>query len=581
VTSPDTGVMRILYDVAGNPVTKIENSAGSPSRSASRSYDGLDRLTLGNLPNDPDWVFTYDTDSSKNQKGRLAQASNGIVTSAYSYTDRGQVSLERTTMDGLLFDTTTTYDAAGQVATLTSPGGISTTTQYAGARPKRVDVTAGSATQSIENLAFYPFGPRARAELPPYDAAAPAGNKVISTRSYNLRGQVSEIDVTGPSSLVALDRSYTYDFTSGAPGPNDPGPNLDRVIDHRDGSESRFYFYDELDRLWKASDLSGAALFTYGYDAAGNRTSQSSASGATAYTYVSGTDRLASSTGASAQSYQHDAFGSRTYAGATAYAGIPTYVYDDANRLATLQSATPPPVTLTQYRYDAFGRRVAKILPTGAVYFFYDAAGQILAEATPRSGDTDLVRRYVFVEGELLGIVDRYDQNAGTPAWVPGLLSEIPQSLRPSPQLVLALAAALGAALLLPVPVRRRLVAAGLAATAVLSLGSAGDPPTGFRWVHTDVLGTPLAVTDSPTLPTLPKVIWRAKHEPFGQATVDADPDGDGTSFSLHVRFPGQYYDAETGLHYNFYRTYDPVTGRYLEADPIGQAGGSTPIATR
>ena len=299
-----------------------------------------------NLPNDPDWVFTYDTDFSKNQKGRLAQASNGMVTSAYSYTDRGQVWLERTTLEGLVFDTTTTYDAAGQVATLTSPGGISTTTQYAGARPKRVEVTAGSATQSIENLAFYPFGPRARAELPPYDAATPAGNKVISTRSYNLRGQVSEIDVTGPGSLVILDRSYTYDFTSGAPGPVDPAPNLDRVIDHRDGSESRFYFYDGLDRLGKASDLSGTALFTYLYDAAGNRISQSNASGTTAYGYVSSTDRLASSTGASAQSYQHDAFGSRTYAGATAYAGIPTYVYDDADRLATLQSATTPPVTL-------------------------------------------------------------------------------------------------------------------------------------------------------------------------------------------------------------------------------------------
>ena len=38
--------------------------------------------------------------------------------------------------------------------------------------------------------------------------------------------------------------------------------------------------------------------------------------------------------------------------------------------------------------------------------------------------------------------------------------------------------------------------------------------------------------------------------------------------------FPGQYYDQETGLHYNTFRTYDPTTGRYLEADPIGQRGG-------
>ncbi len=39
---------------------------------------------------------------------------------------------------------------------------------------------------------------------------------------------------------------------------------------------------------------------------------------------------------------------------------------------------------------------------------------------------------------------------------------------------------------------------------------------------------------------------------------------------SLNIRFPGQYYDEETGLHYNRFRYYDPVVGRYIGADPIG-----------
>ena len=68
--------------------------------------------------------------------------------------------------------------------------------------------------------------------------------------------------------------------------------------------------------------------------------------------------------------------------------------------------------------------------------------------------------------------------------------------------------------------------------------------------------------------------IWTAVYDPFGAATVDEDPDQDGVPVTLNLRFPGQFYDQETGLHYNYYRTYDPSTGRYLESDPIGLNGG-------
>ena len=43
---------------------------------------------------------------------------------------------------------------------------------------------------------------------------------------------------------------------------------------------------------------------------------------------------------------------------------------------------------------------------------------------------------------------------------------------------------------------------------------------------------------------------------------------------SLQVRFPGPYADVETGLFYNYFRDYDPQTGRYVQSDPIGLTGG-------
>jgi RHS repeat-associated protein len=55
---------------------------------------------------------------------------------------------------------------------------------------------------------------------------------------------------------------------------------------------------------------------------------------------------------------------------------------------------------------------------------------------------------------------------------------------------------------------------------------------------------------------------------------VHNDPDGDGIAVEFNQRFPGQYYDQETGLNYNYFRDYDPAIGRYVQSDPIGLAGG-------
>lgn len=91
----------------------------------------------------------------------------------------------------------------------------------------------------------------------------------------------------------------------------------------------------------------------------------------------------------------------------------------------------------------------------------------------------------------------------------------------------------------------------------------------GIYDIHQDHLGTPRLVTDQQQ-----RVVWRADYRAFGQAVVDEDPDGDGVTMTLNVRFPGQWYDGESGLHYNYFRDYDPGAGRYIQSDPIGLAGG-------
>ena len=69
-------------------------------------------------------------------------------------------------------------------------------------------------------------------------------------------------------------------------------------------------------------------------------------------------------------------------------------------------------------------------------------------------------------------------------------------------------------------------------------------------------------------------IVWRWESDAFGSTTANEDPDGDGQKTTINLRFPGQYYDKESGLFYNLNRYYDPTIGRYISPDPIGLAGG-------
>ncbi|CCN73826.1 hypothetical protein VIBNISFn118_950001 [Vibrio nigripulchritudo SFn118] len=78
-----------------------------------------------------------------------------------------------------------------------------------------------------------------------------------------------------------------------------------------------------------------------------------------------------------------------------------------------------------------------------------------------------------------------------------------------------------------------------------------------------DHLGTPVRLVD-----TSGNVVWQASYNPLGQASIDIE------EVRNPLRFQGQYFDEESGLHYNLARYYDPYSGRFIQPDPIGLLGG-------
>ncbi len=84
-----------------------------------------------------------------------------------------------------------------------------------------------------------------------------------------------------------------------------------------------------------------------------------------------------------------------------------------------------------------------------------------------------------------------------------------------------------------------------------------------YYYYHNDHLGTPQKMTA-----VNGAVVWSALYSSFGEATVDVEV------VENPLRFAGQYYDEETGLHYNFFRYFSPDNGRYLRVDPVGLYAG-------
>ncbi|MER6131189.1 DUF6531 domain-containing protein [Streptomyces sp. NPDC001815] len=256
---------------------------------------------------------------------------------------------------------------------------------------------------------------------------------------------------------------------------------------------------------------------TYAYDAAGNQTHADWPS----------THPGHDSTGSRAYTgthimragqlrYEHDALGRVTLRQKTRLSHKPDtwrYIWDVEDRLTTV---VMPDGTHWCYQYDPLGRRIAKQRLA--------ADGRTVAERTVFSWDGTTLCEQTTTAEEL--------PNPVTLTWDHQGLHPIAQTERIS-----------------------------------ASDASQDEIDSRFFSIVTDLVGTPTELVDETG-----HIAWRARSAHWGTTAWAA-----GNSTYTPLRFPGQYFDPESGLHYNYFRHYDPETGRYLTADPLGLVPAPNP----
>jgi len=280
------------------------------------------------------------------------------------------------------------------------------------------------------------------------------------------------------------------------------------------------------------SVISSAGAKTYTYDNA-SRVTGTADSGNTALSWTYGYDLLdrltSASTPTQTRSFTYDANGNRLTQGGSV--GSTSTIDPASNRLSSVSggltrtygydaSGNATSFGGTTFTYNAAGRLVSASNSSGAMAYLYNALGQRARKSSANTGT-------YFAYDEAGHLIGEYD---------------------PTGSLI------------------QELVWLGDTPVATVRLEPCG---LSVFYIHTDHLNTPRRITRRSTT----DVVWSWESDPFGATTPNENPSGLGV-FTFNLRLPGQYFDAETGLHYNYRRDYDPATGRYVEADPIRQAGG-------
>jgi len=455
--------------------------------------------------------ITFSYDQGSNGTGHLTQMTDESGTTRWSYNLQGKVTGKSFNTGSLTLVTQYGYNTNGQLIALTYPSGKVVRLTYSNGQISAVDANR---SPLLSNIHYQPFGPAQDWMF---------GNGVKTSRSFGLDGRLIDYD------LGDRTRQLTYDAAGRITGYRDSDLNYDQS-----------FSYDPLGRLINYTDP--ASQTSYSYDANGNRTEQQSGAQNKNFNIEAISNRLLSVTDNQLQtlkSYSYDAAGHITGD------GYHHFAYDGRGRMVQASSIGHGS---EQYRINGLGQRVAKI--HGRTHEkskddYHDGhdgkrteTDRHHKEQDNHSNDAPAGIYFVYDEaGHLLGEYNQHSKALQETVW----LGDMPAAVLANNQ---------------------------------------------HYFIYVDHLNSPRAITDRTG-----RVVWRWDSDPFGAADenedhdrddhhafsskkADEDPDRDGQRFVYNLRFPGQYYDKETGLFYNYFRDYDSETGRYIESDPIGLAGG-------
>ena len=619
-TSPDTGTTTYLYDAAGNLTQKTD----AKSQVFTYTYDALNRLTNLDAPGtDDDIMYTYD--SCINGSGQLCRVSYGPgfpngSTVHYQYNHFG----EMTTHQGALYS----FDTVDRLQTLDYPSGARLTYSYDSAgQISQVDFSAnGQSLTLASNINYVPFG---------FFTNLTMGNGLLVNQTldsaYRLTAQTTTgvlergyTQYDGNGNLLAItdaltsNSNHTYDALNQLN--TSFGPFGSRDYDHdKNGNRNQLiadsqttgYAYEpnsnRLDQIGTANVL---------LDNIGNTLSN----GTWSYTYTPH-NRLQTATQNSTlkATFQYNGLEQRNKKIDTQANTIRYYMYGENDQL--LAETDQDGNVLTEYLY-LNGQLLASYTPDVDADGIPDQADNTLPANSDSDGDglTNLNEWFQYGTDSLNadsdgdGINDSIEIALGTNPNDPqsgNLLGDVNGDgqinvgdLVVMTRIVMGLKTPtleettrgdmnqdgnLNAADILLLQKQLLQAWLGINPTPTQTASTQTDflhkhtftdwwikpvqalpNNAGFLYyIHTDHLGTPQALTDE-----IGQVVWMSQYDPFGKATVNEDPDGDGISITFNLRQLGQYYDGETELHYNYYRYYDPELGRYLSSDPIGLDGG-------